>query len=91
MTNPKKFFVVAIDRFLSGWGAAADKLALCVIACNSLEEANIVRDNAKNRSDMINVRVVTRKPYQYYKNDSYFVQNMTKENLPNWFEAGYFK
>lgn len=91
MKNAKKYFVIAIDKFLSGWGDAEGKENVFLMECDSKEEAHIVRDNAKNRTDMIKVRVVATKPYQYFNNDSYYVQYMTKKDLPNWFEAGFMK
>ncbi|MBD7970281.1 hypothetical protein [Paenibacillus gallinarum] len=91
MTQAKKYFVVAIDKFLSGWGTSEGKETVFVMECDTLEEANIVRDNAKNRTDMTKVRVLTSKPYQYYNNGSYYVQYMTKKDIPNWFRSGFFK
>ena len=77
------------DKFLSGWGKADHKIAKYVVECDSYKEAEIVEDNAKARSDQKNVNICYNKPY-YNKRWS-IVKYQTKEDLPNWFVAGYFR
>lgn len=85
----KKYYVTMTDKFLSGWGLAKNKISKIVIECDTLEEAQIVKENALNRSDMINVRICTRKPK--YDEQHYVVAYETKETYPNWFIKDYFK
>ncbi len=51
------FLVVATDSFMSGWGHAPGR-SLFAVPCRSWEEAKIVEDNMRHRSEMKRVRVV---------------------------------
>ncbi len=51
------YYVVMTDRFMSGWGPAADKINKLVISCNNKSEAEVVADNAKRRGEMKEVKV----------------------------------
>lgn len=70
--TPKKYYVTMTDTFLSDWGNATNKYNKLVIVCDSLDDAEIVKDNALNRTDMKYVRIA------YYK-PSYFIQSMYDE------------
>ena len=85
----KKYYVTMTDKFLSGWGRAKDKINKVVIECDSLQEAETVAENARNRSDMIRVNIATKKPY--YNKDKYLISFRTKSDWPAWFEKDYFK
>ena len=52
-----RFFVVATNKFMSGWGHA-NGCSLFAVPCKSLDQALIVEQNMRNRSEMLRVRVV---------------------------------
>ena len=45
------YYVKTVDTFMSGWGKAEDKVNILVFLCDSMDEAEIVAENAGNRSD----------------------------------------
>ena len=53
-------FVCALDQFMSGWGQAPGK-SYFMIPVKDHHQAQRVKTNMKNRSDMNHVRVVGRK------------------------------
>ena len=78
-----------VDTFLSGWGKAEGKTSRYIIECDTYEEAEIVAENARNRSDMKKVSIVTQKPsFNKAKNH---VAIVNKETASNWFKPNYFK
>ena len=83
-----KIYVTMTDKFLSGWGQAKGKINKLVIDCDTWEEAEIVAENAENRSDMKYINITTNKPY--YGN-RYYVSRHDKTDYSSWFEKGYFK
>ncbi len=52
-----RFFAVATDSFMSGWGKASGGRSLYALACESLREAETVAENMRKRSDMKRVRI----------------------------------
>ena len=50
-------FVVANDSFMSGWGQATGR-SLFAVPFRSMEEARIVEENMRDRTEMKYVRVV---------------------------------
>jgi len=50
-------FVVATDRFMSGWGGAPGR-SLFAVPFDSWELAHVIKDNMRHRSEMMRVRVV---------------------------------
>ena len=50
------------DKFMSGWGMADGKINRLVIECNSLEDAERIERNAKNRPDMRDVFIQSKRP-----------------------------
>ena len=58
----KKYYVSMTDKFLSGWGMADHKTNKLVIECDSYDEALIVEQNAKNRSEMKYINICFNKP-----------------------------
>lgn len=82
------FYVTMTDTFLSGWGKAEGKKAKYVYVCNTREEAEIVKENARRRGDQkyINIRIT--KPV--YSSITHFVQYETKETSPCWYIPRYF-
>ena len=83
------FYVTMTDKILSGWGIAEGKINKLIFECETLEEARIVAENAKNRGDQKYININSKKPY--YNNNKYYTQTKTKEVYPNWYKQGYFK
>jgi hypothetical protein len=90
-------YVTMIDVFLSNWGEAKGKINMLIFPCETLEEAEVVVENARNRSDMKNIKT-TQHPKQLRKNQGkdyvvsgYYVQIKDKNEHPNWYKKGYFK
>ncbi|HJX79185.1 hypothetical protein [Glutamicibacter sp.] len=84
-----KYYVSMTDKFMSGWGMAKDKVNKLVIECSNYDEALIVEQNARNRSEMKNVNICMNKPY--YNQNQYYVSWHNKQDYSSWFEKGYFK
>ena len=51
-----RFYVTCHDTFMSGWGKADGKRNYCVFLCDTEEEATIVADNCRARSEMKSIR-----------------------------------
>ena len=85
------YYVTMTDRFLSGWGMAQDKISKYVIECETYEEAEIVAENAENRTEMKHIKIAKKKPV-YNKNTHHtsYVSKATP-GVRNWFTPGYFK
>lgn len=81
-------YVTMTDKFMSGWGYAQGKLNKLVFLCDTMEEALIVEDNARSRSDQKNINICMNKPY--YNSNRYYVQYKDKNIYPSWYEKGYF-
>jgi len=56
------FYVRMHDRYLSGWGAARDARNVLVVECETIEEAEAIRDAALMRPEMRAVRIVSTRP-----------------------------
>lgn len=84
-----KYYVTMTDSFMSGWGQAAGKTNKLVIECDSREEAEVVADNARSRSEMKYVNISNRRPN--YASNKYFTSWTDKGDYANWFIPGYFK
>ena len=84
----KMIYVTMTDKFLSGWGIAKNQIAKLVIVCETWEQAEIVAENAKNRSDMKSINFSTEKPY--YNQNKYQVEYHDINSYPRWFEKDYF-
>ena len=83
------FYVLCNDSFMSGCGHAAGEINTLIFPCESHDQALIVEQNARNRSDMRYVRVVANKPR--LKPLGYLYQVKTPDTYPNWYQVGYFK
>lgn len=57
-----------------------------VIECDTIEEAEIVAQNANNRSDMKNVNICLKKPY--YNSERYRVTFKNKDECSRFFKVG---
>ena len=76
------------DKFMSGWGVAEGKINKLVIECETYQEAKIVEDNARNRSEMKYINICTRKPR--YNERWYKVSEHDKTDYDSWFKPAYF-
>jgi len=56
------FWVTMTDKFMSGWGGAANKINKFVVACESREQAEQIVRAAEKRSEMKYISVRTKKP-----------------------------
>jgi hypothetical protein len=75
------------DKFLSKWGESRNKLNKLIFICETVEQAEIVYDNATNRTDMKNVNICSKKPY--YSSSKYHVQEKTIAEYPSWYQKNY--
>lgn len=83
------YYVTTTDTFMSGWGNAEAKTNKLIIPTSSYEEAEIVADNARQRSDQKNINIVQNKPS--YNLNNYYVQVKTKESFEPWFKQNNFR
>lgn len=84
-----KYYVSMLDKFMSGWGPAEGKMNRLVIECDTVEEAQIVRDNARARSEMSGIEILKKKPV--YAQNAYFTSYHDKTDYDRWFVEGAFK
>lgn len=56
------FYVTMTDKFMSGWGMAKGKDNIMVVECDSLEDAELIAENAAKRSEMKNINIWTEMP-----------------------------
>lgn len=77
------------DKCLSGWGKVTGKINKLVLTCDTIEEVEIVMENAKNRGDMIYINYTTKKPC--YNSKKYLVHYTDKDEYENWYKKDYFK
>jgi len=75
-------YVTMTDKFMSGRGYADGKTNKLIFECDTLEEAEIVAENAAARGDMKYINITRKKPY--YTPSRYYVQVKTKEEYPAW-------
>ncbi len=88
-SNEVVFWVTMTDRCLSGWGMAKGKINKLVIECSSLEEAEIVAENGRQRSEMKYVNIVRKKPS--YSSLRYYVSYKDLTQYNSWRIRGFFK
>lgn len=81
------FYVLSNDTFMSGWGWAQGRINTVILPAYSLEEAEIIAENARNRSDQQRVRIVGNKPK--LRRDVHY-SLLTRENAGRWYEPGGF-
>lgn len=79
-----KFYVTMTDKFMSGWGMAEDKINKLVFECKDFKEAQIVRENAEVRPEMIYINICEKIPY--YKQSAYYTSFKTKNEASYWYE-----
>jgi hypothetical protein len=56
------YYVNMVDTFLSGWGGATGGLSRYSIRCDTFEQAETVKRNAKLRSEMKYVTISSKPP-----------------------------
>lgn len=83
-----KYYVSMLDRFMSGWGMAEGKMNRLVIQCDTKEEADIVRGNARARSEMSGIEILRKRPV--YEDNAYFTSYHDKTDYERWFVEGAF-
>jgi len=77
------------DKFFSGWGCAEGRTNKLVLECDSYEEAEIVAQNGRNRTEMKNVNICINKPR--YNEHRYKISEHNKSDYQSWYVKGYFK
>lgn len=82
------YYVTMTDKFMSGWGEADGKINKLIFICETYKQAEIVEQNAMNRTDMKYINICSSKPY--YPPGKYYAQIKTIENYPRWYEENYF-
>ncbi len=69
-------FIIATDKFMSGWGDAPGKsvVAIPFVSCEDME---VVRERMERRAEMKRIRVVYNKNYRprLYKGDHLHIYN----------------
>jgi hypothetical protein len=83
------YYVTMTDKFMSGWGEAKGKINKLVFVCKSYEEAKVVEDNARNRTDQKYINICTKKPY--YNKDRYCTQFKDDGDYNAWYVPNYFR
>jgi len=79
-------YVIMIDSFMSGWGKAPGR-SYIAIAVDNQEEADIVMQNARKRSEMKSIRLRKKLP-KVSEGDHLKVTD--KHDFGNWFQPGAF-
>lgn len=87
MTN-RKYYITMTDSFMSGWGRANNKINKLVFECDTLEQAQIVEQNARHRKEMKYINFANKKPN--YPNCTHLISYKTIEDYPNWYKTNYF-
>lgn len=81
-------YVTMTDTFMSGWGEARGLINKLVFECETREQADIVYQNALNRTNTKYVNMTSKKPY--YSPSKYYAQTKTINDYPAWYVAGTF-
>jgi hypothetical protein len=58
-----KYYVTMTDRFMSGWGMAANAINKLIIECDTYEQAEQIERHALDRSEMKYVNIRATKPH----------------------------
>lgn len=78
------YYVLANDRFLSGWGAAEGKTSVVILPCADYSEAQRVEEHALfQRSDMNRVRVLDHKPRLNHRTHIYHL--LDRDTAKSWY------
>lgn len=57
-----KYYVTMTDKFMSGWGMAANKTNKMIVECDTWQQAEQIERAARARSEMCYVNICTRRP-----------------------------
>jgi hypothetical protein len=58
----KKIYVTMTDKFMSGWGMAANKKNKFIVICDNWQQAETIQRNAEKRSEMKYINICLNKP-----------------------------
>lgn len=81
-------YVTMIDVFMSGWGRSKGKRNKLALICDSMEEAKIVAENAKNRAEMMYVHITEKRVKPSHVQ---YLQYKDKNDMPKMYIPGAFK
>lgn len=84
----KAYYVTMTDNFMSGWGMSEGLKNKLVIGCDTYNEALVVANNAKARTDQKHINITDKEPY--YEPSQYYVSYHDKNDYPKWFQVGAF-
>jgi hypothetical protein len=82
-------YVTMTDRVLGGFSYSRGRTTKLVFWCRTMEEAQIVKANAENRSDISEIEIRELEPV--YAEERFIVIPVKREMLPYWYEKGFFK
>jgi len=74
-----QYYVTMHDTFMSDWGMAKGKDNIMVVECDSLEDAELIAENAEKRSEMKNINIWTEMPK--YNEDKVLLSVKTFDQL----------
>lgn len=60
--STKNYYVSMTDKFMSGWGLAANKTNKLIIECENYSQAVQIEQAARRRSEMKYINICIRKP-----------------------------
>jgi hypothetical protein len=83
------YYVTMTDKHMSGWGLAEGKINKLIFECETVEEAEIVEENAERQGSMKCINITSNKPY--YSASKYYPQTKTKDEYSSWYKKGYFQ
>lgn len=83
------FYVVARDTFMSGWGMSKGRDNWVVLPCQSDEEATIVLENARRRTDMVEAHI-TESLADLLRRPDITVSLFDREDADRWYTPGGF-
>lgn len=78
------FYVSATDKFCSGWGRARDKVSKMVYLCETEDEALLVYNNCKRRTDLKRPSMSKRVPVFNNADVSYFTRKDSSRMYTNY-------
>jgi hypothetical protein len=77
------YYVLSNDRLMSYWGKSEGRINVCILPCESYEEAEKVAAYAESRSDQERVRIVGQKPR--LNNSTHTYSLMLREQSKAWY------
>lgn len=86
--TPARFYVLAVDSALSGWGLAEGRKNVIILPCEDYNEAKVVEANTRARSEMRRVRIVGSRPRLRLDVNIYSL--FSRKESPRWYRPGGF-